>query len=313
MSPMRLFLSRAVFGALTATLAPATLSAPTAQVKPAAVNDRPAFEAASVKADKSIDARSYSTLTRPGSHVAIYSETLRQLIAQAYGFSHLSQATYGIAGMPRWADSERFDIDAESPGNPSIDQKRLMLQSLLADRFKFVVRHETRQMPLYALVTAKAGQLGPQLRPRADDAACQQLSSAQAAASSTGLPPAEAAKLALQQFPCGRIAGGVLKDAGPNPIWSGGRKVTLAAIADSLGGDEYIDRPVIDRTGLSGNFDFTIEWNTNQQDLHVNPQPDTEGLSLFEAVRTQLGLKVQSEQGPVSVMVIEHVERPAEN
>jgi uncharacterized protein (TIGR03435 family) len=221
--------------------------------------------------------------------------------------------------MPYWGDSERFDIEAESPGNPTLDQKELMLQSLLAERFKLVVHHETRQLPVYALVMAKPGRLGPQLQRHADDLLCQQVSSARTAehlTGSVGAPPsspADAASAVLEQFPCGHTLGGVLQQDGPNPEWAGGRKVTMEAIAGSLGEDEYIDRPVLDRTGLSGSFDFTIEWNTKQQDLSVNPQPDTPGLSLFEAVREQLGLKVKSEKGPVDVLVIDHVERPSEN
>jgi uncharacterized protein (TIGR03435 family) len=278
----------------------------------------PAFEAASVKPNKSIDEHNYSTLTRQGGHVAIYGFTLRQLIAQAYDFSSLSEAGYAIFEMPRWGDSDRFDIDAESPNNPTIGQKRLMLQSLLAERFKLVVRHENRQMPAYALVAAKPGQLGPQLRPHRDDVACQQLPGARETVQSAGagmapLSPADAAMLALQQFPCGRIVGGLLQQGVPNPEWAGGRKVTMEAIAESLGGDEYIDRPVVDRTGLTESFDFTIEWNTRQQDLSVKPEPDSQGLSLFEAVRRQLGLKVESTKIPVGVLVVVYVERPPEN
>jgi uncharacterized protein (TIGR03435 family) len=285
-----------------------------------AAADRPAFDAASVKVNKSGVVPSDSNLGGPGGHVAITNFSLRQLIAQAYNSSSLSQAHKAIFGMPHWGDSERFDIEAEVPGNPTIDQKRQMLQSLLADRFKLVVHHETRQLPVYALVMAKLGKFGPQLHTHTDDIACQQFVAERAGARSAGpgtVPPrspADAAVFAMEQFPCGRVVGGVLEQEGPNPEWwSGGRKVTMEAIAESLGGDEHLDRPVVDRTGLSGSFDFTVEWNTKFQDLSFNPPPDTSGLSLFEAVQEQLGLRVKPGKGPVDVIVIDHVEQPSEN
>jgi bla regulator protein blaR1 len=89
--------------------------------------------------------------------------------------------------------------------------------------------------------------------------------------------------------------------------------VTMETIAESLGADEYIDRPVVDRTGLTESFDFTVEWNTKLQDLSVHPQPDESGLSLFEALREQLGLRLKPENGPVDILVIDHVERPSPN
>jgi uncharacterized protein (TIGR03435 family) len=288
--------------------------------KSAAVGGRPAFEEASVKPNHSIDPRGYNTLRRPGGHVAIANATLRQLIGLAYhSGGSFSAARNQIVQMPHWGDSERFDIEAESPGNPPLDQKRLMLQSLLAERFKLVVHHETRQRPVYALVLAKPGRLGPQLQRRTGDEACPPFSGPGTAVHSTGsgeAPPrssADAARALLRQSPCGRTVGGVLQQEGPNPEWAGGRKVTMATIAGSLGGDEYIDRPVVDRTGLSGNFDFTMEWNAKHEDLSVNPQSDVPGTSLFEALREQLGLKVKAEKGPVEVLVIDHVEHPSPN
>ena len=80
-----------------------------------------------------------------------------------YNLHNLSQAKDTIVGMPDWANGETFDIEAEAPDNPTIEQKRLMLQSLLEDRFKMVVHQETRQSPIYAVEIVKPGKLGPQL------------------------------------------------------------------------------------------------------------------------------------------------------
>jgi uncharacterized protein (TIGR03435 family) len=217
--------------------------------------------------------------------------------------------------------SAGFDIEAEAPGNPTLDQKRLMLQSLLADRFKLVLHHENRQLPVYALVMVSSGKPGPQLQPHTADTSCDAFAPGQSGAtppqaasgSEPQRSPADAAALALQQFPCGRVVGGLLMPNDSSQIWSGGRRVTMDTVAASLGGMEYVDRPVLDRTGLRGTFDFTVEWNHQLQNVSVSPQPDLAGLSLFEALREQLGLKLERQRGPVDVIVIDHVEQPSAN
>ena len=281
-----------------------------------------AFDAASVKPHNPGDTSvGRGDLAQSGGHVPVIDVSLLQLMAQAFHLSSLSQAKNTIFGMPSWIASARFDIEAEAPGSPTIDQKCLMLQSLLADRFKLVVHHETRQMPIYALVLARAGKPGAQLRPHIGDASCDQRpyggTGAQPPQTGPGgaveRSPAETAVLLLLQYPCDRAVGGVLAPNNHDQVWSGGRRVNMETIAASLGGDEPIDRPIIDRTGLSGTFDFTIEWDHQLQGLPAAPQPDQSGMSLFEALRDQLGLKLESTTGPVDVLVIDHVEQPLEN
>ena len=96
----------------------------------------------------------------------------------------------------------------------------------------------------------------------------------------------------------------------------GGRNVTMEQIGQSLGGDDAVDRPVIDRTGLPGTFDFTLEWS--QQITFPGPPPpdfhsDPDGPSLLAALDKQLGLTLKSETGPIDVIVIDHVEEPSPN
>ena len=74
--------------------------------------------------------------------------------------------------LPRWAETYRYDIEARAPGNPSKDQYRLMMQTLLANRFKLAVHFETKQMPIFALVLAKQGKLGPKLKKHSDEVPC---------------------------------------------------------------------------------------------------------------------------------------------
>jgi bla regulator protein blaR1 len=301
---------------LTVPQLPAQSSAAPSTVAP----ERPAFDVASVKVSQLGPASSIN-LGKSGGHLAIIGFSLQQLMAIAYNLPSLSQAVNAIIGLPQWGATERFDIDAEAPGNPSVAQKRVMLQSLLADRFKLAIHHETRQLPVYALVMVRPGKLGPQLHPHTEGTPCEALPAGQSGAPSKASPnassaasPAEVAAVALQQFPCGRIVGNLLAPNDHNQVWSGGRKVTTDNIAASLGTMEYIDRPVVNRTDLSGDFDFTVEWdNRNEDDLIAGPQSDQLGPSLFEALRDQLGLKVDSQKGPVDVLVIDHVEQPTGN
>ncbi len=250
-------------------------------------------------------------------------------MAIAYDLSSLSQAENTIMGMPNWGMTERFDVDAEAPGNPTVAQKTLMLQSLLADRFKLIVHRETRQLPIYALVVAHGGKLGPQIHPHSATERCDASVSAQyepwapqhalmgGAASSTGNSPAEIATAALPHYPCGYTVGGLLSAHDRNEVWSGARNVSLESIAAGIGTMEYIDRPIVNETGLSGNFDFTVEWDARVDHEAAKPWPTTQavpmGDSLFDALRHPLGLEPKAKKGPVEVIVIDHVEQPKPN
>ena len=270
---------------------------------------RPTFEVASIKPNKSVDVGGdRSNLGRKGGYVRIIKHSLRMLMGIAYELPNLSDAVDRIVGLPGWADSEYFDIEARAEGTPDSAQKRLMLQSLLSERFKLVIHHEARQRPVFALVLLQAGKLGPQLHVHADDSSCDA-----AACGSTPPSSPEAAVISeLHRFPCGRVVGGLLPNH-PNHAWTGGRRVTIEMIASSLGGDEPFDRPIIDGTGDHQLFDFTIEWHTLLQPLSTAPSGDTSGITLVEALRDQLGLKLLAQRGPVDVLVVERAERPIPN
>jgi len=269
----------------------------------------PKFEAASIKPNKSVDVGGgRSNLGQKGGYVRIFKHSLRMLMGIAYDLPNLSDAGNRIVGLPGCADSQYFDIEARAEGSPDSAQKRLMLQSLLAERFKLVMHHETRQRPVFALVLLQAGKLGPQLHVHADDSSCDTAASGATQPSS----PEAAAISELHKFPCGRVVGGLLPNQ-PNQAWSGGRRVTMEMIASSLGGDELFDRPIIDRTGDHRIFDFTIEWHTLLQSLSTAPSADASGITLVEALRDQLGLKLLAQRGPVDVLVVEHAERPTPN
>jgi uncharacterized protein (TIGR03435 family) len=197
------------------------------------------------------------------------------------------------AHLPRWVATDRYAIDARAAGTPSKDQMRLMMQSLPADRFKMAVHFETQVGPAFAMVPAKAGKTGPQLRPHSEGAPCDATLPAEAPRPRDGevFPPVCDVYIATGYR--GKLAK------------MGSRNTTLALLAGSLSGVGRIDLPVVDQTGLSGRYDFWIEWAPEAAPL--------EGPAYIDALREQLGLKLESTKAPLRVLVIDKAERPPEN
>ncbi len=208
-----------------------------------------------------------------------------------------------------WGD--RFDIQARAQGNPTLDQIRLMMQSLLADRFKLALHTETKQGPIYALVLAKSGKLGPHLQQHTDDASCLtgQLPYDQAydARGVASVRPSRSSALDLPPLPCGVIS--VLTPSALGLKRFGGRGISLTALIKFTSGD----RPFVDRTGLSGTFDFDCETALPSDGPSSNPQTESPGETWREALQDQLGLKLESQTGPVTTFVLDHIEEPSPN
>jgi uncharacterized protein (TIGR03435 family) len=182
---------------------------------------------------------------------------------------------YQIIGGPKWMDSDRFDIaaKAEGDGAPAPAQVGQMLQSLLADRFHLQVHRGTRELPLYVLVVGRAGS-----KMRASDTDAAPSFSMR---SSGGLTDIRVSKGTMEQ---------------------------LAKQLSSAGAG----RPVLDRSGLRGSYDFELRWSP---DLSAAPNVSEASRtpSLFTAIQEQLGLRLEATKGPVQVLVIDHVEKPSEN
>jgi uncharacterized protein (TIGR03435 family) len=249
-----------------------------------------AFEVASVKSNPNDVAESISL--QPNGGVRFTGFRLRTLITIAYGSPRLQRFDQFIGG-PSWLGVDRFDIVAKAEGDISADAQgrrsdRLpaMLRTLLTDRFRLRVHDETREMPAFALRLArKDGTRGPQLRESTIE--CPRFV--------TGMP-------LPQPDPdrwCGiRAVGGTIV----------GRGVPATGIAGNLSGYPEVDRVVIDRTGLTGRYDFQIDYAPA-----VAGAPDAApngGPSLFTALTEQLGLSLQPEKAVLPVIVIDHVERP---
>jgi uncharacterized protein (TIGR03435 family) len=207
-----------------------------------------------------------------------------------------------LVGLPDWASSERFDIAAKAEQDfPRTGEKpsraQLMVQSLLEERFKLVSHRETRDLPAYALVLARAdGRLGPQLKQ--SDVDCAALAAAQkagGAASGGGAvaAPGPSSRPALaERRPCTMTSSDSMLRATAIPI---------AALIATL--SSATQRMVVDRTGLTGSFDFDLTFAREQS-------PDTSAPSVFTAVQEQLGLKLESVRVPMEVLVIDSIERP---
>jgi uncharacterized protein (TIGR03435 family) len=176
---------------------------------------------------------------------------------------------------------------------------RLMVQDLLAERFKLAAHWETRQLPIFGLAQAKAGKLGPQVRVHSEQ------------------PPCVAA-LADSVDVYDRIPGGFpgvcghlvrLQPCPPGLACWGARDYSLSLLAPSFLSffELSFGRPIVDRTGGSAKYDFFFEWGDQEG------QPKGSGTTMLEALQQQLGLKLVPQTGPVEVLVIDHVEEPTPN
>jgi uncharacterized protein (TIGR03435 family) len=277
------------------------------------------FDVASVKQNKSGpppsgDKPNSNVPFSPGDTYApsggLFSATnypLFSYIAFAYKLSG-SQFKDLLDHLPKWAATDRFDIQAKSARpNPTKDQMRLMVQSLLADRFKLAIHYETQQRPILGLALIKPGKTGSQLRPHSDATPCPVPTLAQASVSA----PAETV---AGGFPV--ICGSLMPLATtPGRLRAGSRDVNMQQIVTFLNTITGLDRPIVDQTGLTGKFDFFIEFTPQLPPSPNNStfQPDESGSTFLEALKDQLGLKLDSQTGPVDVLVVDHVEEPRPN
>jgi uncharacterized protein (TIGR03435 family) len=255
----------------------------------------PSFEVASIKLDRS-ESGHLSIGFRPGRFTTIWA-TAKSLIEYAYSLESDARLLRG----PSWINSDKYDIEAKMddsladnlqklPVRNRAEQVRLMVQSLLADRFKLKVSHATKELPIYALVVAKGG---AKLMP---------------AANAGGKDSNH-----MESSVNGTTGDLVATDASINSF--------LGVLARQ---PELERRGVADQTGLKGRYDFKLHWtreylvprenDTSGDEALANaPSPSSQGPSLFTALREQLGLKLEAGKGPVNVIIIDHIERPSEN
>ena len=212
-----------------------------------------------------------------GGRYELRTATMAELIQTAYGVEDDN-----VIGGPNWLEFDRFDVIAKAPPGAGAEKIQVMLQNLLADRFKLVVHPDTKPMPNFVLTLGKGrhklkeadgtGEKGCQGQPRPEN-----------------LPPGT---IPLIVVTC--------------------HNLTTAAIAQQLhqmaGG--YLTTPVVDSTGLKGSWDFEIKWTARGQLAAAG----ADGISIFDAVDRQLGLKLEAQKTPVPVIVVDSVnQQPADN
>jgi uncharacterized protein (TIGR03435 family) len=220
----------------------------------------------------------------------------------------LIQSAYGvdadrISGAQKWVMSEKFSIDAKMESSVADEINKLstderdaarqhMLQALLADRFKLAVRTESKELPVYELVIAKNG-------------------------------------LKIQEAkPCDTYADGIKggngKGLGGDLMVGFGSAGTVRAQGIEIGTfvqglSKYLKRPVVDKTGLTGRYDFTLHYAPDAKPYAPiggasdDAASDPTGPSIFTAIQEQLGLKLEAKKDPLAMIAIEHVERPSGN
>jgi uncharacterized protein (TIGR03435 family) len=269
---------------------------------------QPQFEVASIKPSDPNDRRMMFRMM-PGGGINLHGVTLKALVEQAYDVRD-----FQISSGPGWITSDKYDITAkpenasgETPSDPRQftdeqrktfqEQARLRVQALLADRFQLKIHRETKELPVYALVVGKNG---PKVK--------------QNTGANEGL-----GKGMMRMSP-GQLVG---------------QQVGIAILVQSLA--QMLGRPVVDQTGIKGTYDFELNFTPDQGKavafggpgdgapppplppgagpglIKEPPPPDPNGPTIFTALQEQLGLKLESQKGPVEIIVIDHVEKPSEN
>ncbi len=209
---------------------------------------------------------------------------------------NLSANLPGVLGGPDWLDSDRYEIVATAPADaPTYQLTGVMMWALLEDRFKLSAHRETREVPVYALSVAKGGHKMSPLK----EGSCI-------------LPGATPVQRPQQGQPPPVYCGSGTRKANGSDIKYDAHGMTMTEFAGRFFGGN-VDLPVIDRTGLTGRFDFHLEYLPEKMLAARGLSEIDSDLSVFTAVRVQLGLQLIRDKGPAEVIVIDHVERPTEN
>jgi uncharacterized protein (TIGR03435 family) len=248
---------------------------------------RPSFQVASVKPNTD-NPPNRSQHPLPGGRWSAKNATLAMMIVTSYKVQR-----YQLVGGPSWIESDGFDIEATADPDAKAPQLLLMMQSLLADRFKLTMHRENKELPVYNLSGARGT-----FNPPPPDSGC--------------VPPDPAAPPAPGATPCGNMRIGMSGSVDGASVPMGQLVATLAAI---------LGHPVIDKTSYTGMFDVHLKFTPDQltQGLPGGsvgadlPDPDPTRPDFLTAVQEQVGLKLTSSKGPVEVLVIDHVERPTAN
>jgi len=242
---------------------------------------RPAFEAFDVATIKPAAPEPGRFIRMQSAH-RFYAKgyTLKLLVGAAYNLN-----PHAISGGPVWIESDKYDILAGTPGEarPNVDEQMSMLRNLLADRFGLRFHREDKEMAIYALSVARGGSKLKESTGPAD-----------------GLP-----ELVSVVFP---------EKEGGFHLQLPARNASMAQFT-SMMQRAVVDRPVVDRTGLMGRYDFDLEWTPDETQFggELASSAAVTKPDLFAAVQLQLGLRLEGTKGPVAAIAIDAVRRPSEN
>jgi uncharacterized protein (TIGR03435 family) len=271
--PRHSFLAASLFAiSIVAILPSACAQAPVPPPAAAAAQPTPAYDIMSIKLNKTLS--SSTDIDTDDGRFSAKNVSLKSLLAQAYDIKQDL-----ISGIPAPIESARFDIEAKvvDPDPDTIkrmtrEQRRQMLLPLLTERFELKAHIEAKTLPVYELVMAKGG---AKMKPSADQ-------------KDTG-------------------GGDMSINGSRTQIKIAGQKVPMASLAKAL--SSRVDRTVIDKTGLTGNFDLDLIWSKDESpDSGAETLPD-----IFTAIQEQLGLKLQPAKGPVETLIVDHAAMPSEN
>ncbi|HKE84445.1 MAG TPA: TIGR03435 family protein [Vicinamibacterales bacterium] len=230
----------------------------------------------------------------PGGRFSMVNGQAIMLIQMAY-----PGPTNEVVGAPAWVRSERYDIEARSGRNSSGDEVTLMMRAMMTDRFKLAAHYESKEIASFALVLARDdGKLGPRIRPAQVD--CAALS---ASARTEGKVPTMPLKDDGTPA-CGmRSNNGVQTHSG----------TTMAGFARSL--SSAAGRYVIDKTGLTGAYDFTLEYapRASRDAPGGTASTSDDRPDIATALREQLGLRLEPDKTTVQIVIVDHIEKPTEN
>jgi uncharacterized protein (TIGR03435 family) len=228
--------------------------------------------------------------------IIITNMPVKELIVIAYRLQ-----PYQVSGGPPWINSDGYDISAKSENPPKREEIPVMLKSLLADRFQLAIHRQVKELPIYALVIArKDGKLGPNLVKAKGD-------NCTAVDPSKPPPPPEPGKPPVLY--CGGMS------MRPNGLTAA--SIQVGQLTQNF--SRVLGRVVVDKTGLTGKYDISMEWTPEAlQSLQMPAAPppsssEPTGPSIFTAIQEQLGLKFQAQKAPVETIVIDRVERPSPN
>lgn len=237
---------------------------------------RPSFDVASIKPVEP-GPKSGRYIMMQGPHRFVEKDyTLKLLIAAAYNLNPKA-----VTGGPPWIESEHYDILAITPGEkqPSHDEQMAMLQTLLSERFSLAFHREPKVFPIYVLEVGKGGS---KLKP--------------SAAAPTDQPA-------------------LISTVYEARIVMPARNASMADFTSVLQ-RAVLDRPVVDKTGLAGRYDFNLEWAPDESQFNgdVGAAPsDAPEPPFFTAIEQQLGLRLVATRGPVDAIIVDHAERPSPN